>query len=271
MKKIAILIVLAALLAVSPACGKSVTAQEVAEGALAIINAQETVRGDMTMTIRMEGTVDGEDTEATMTIEQSGVCDYTARAAHSEITTVMDLSGAGGDEQMTVEQSFYLLDGMGYLGARIAQGIPIQWGKVDMTDSIWDAQDLLTRFSSLIDSTQVKLLEEESIGGIPCYVIEVLPDSDSLHDFMESGMPSDGEVDFANASINNLSCTAWFAKDTSYIIKMVVESEVTVEEEGVDVTVRCEAEMLYSDHNKPVTINLPDEAANAEYIEDFEF
>jgi hypothetical protein len=60
--------------------------------------------------------------------------------------------------------------------------------------------------------------------------------------------------------------TGWFAKDTFFPMKYHQEFDMKADIEGDEATYHFIIDILFYDWNKPVSIELPPEAEEAEYI-----
>lgn len=272
MKKVAILVILVLLMGIAAAaCGGGggavdITDQELIEGILASIDAQETCRFEIDLDGSLEGTVEGEHGEMQMTINQTGAIDIPDREMQAEISMTTDTRVDGQQQEMTIPIRMYFLGDTGYIGAPPGPGEPEEWIKGAVSQELWEPQELLSQQIELIRGAEVKLLKTESVKGIPCYVAEISPDMDALFEVIRWQLRTTGDFGLTKDSISGYSAKGWYAKDTFFPMRSHVEYDVSIEVGSDTVTGSYKIDMLFYDYNKPVSIQLPSEAQNAQDV-----
>jgi len=271
--KVAILVILVLLVGIAAAaCGGGdggsvdITDQELIEGILASVDAQETSRFEMDLDGGLKGTMEGEYGEIDLIMDCDGVIDMVDREMQADMSTTMKISAEGEQDEMTIPMRMYFLGDMGYMGAPEGPGQPEEWIKGDMSQELWESQQLLSQQIDFLRGAEVRILRTESVKGTPCYVAEISPDMDALYEMIRSQVGGALVFEPTKDSISDYSATGWYAKDTYFPMRSYVEYEVTFEEGGDRLTGRYTVDMLFYDYNEPVSIQLPPEAEDALYI-----
>lgn len=153
--------------------------------------------------------------------------------------------------------AMYVLDNIMYTMTD-AEG-ESEWMKMALPpegDDLWDTDNPVGDQLSLFEqSLEWNRAGDGKVKGIDCYVVEVVPALDLLWDTLDMG---EGYVE---DQITGMSMRFWFAKDTFFIVKMHLSMRIEVV--GADL----EYEIVFYDHNKPVSIELPPEAESAVWID----
>jgi len=199
----------------------------------------------------------------------------------------------------------YLINNITYM--KVDLGIPFMpalWIKmkqpvVDETyneaynESYLSFQDQLELLMTLLNSSNVTLLDDEVVDGTDCYLLKIELDFKKLLEFlmnqttmgvdipgfdnltlgnnsqeMEIGNVSDGMGN--SIDMMNMSMTEWIAKDTYLVMKAeaTLDMTTTSPDTGEEATTAIDFNMRFYDYNVPVTIVLPPEAEAAMDISD---
>ena len=199
----------------------------------------------------------------------------------------------------------YLINNITYM--KVDLGIPFMpalWIKmkppvVDETyneaynESYLSFQDQLELLMTLLNSSNVTLLDDEVVDSTDCYLLKIELDFKKLLEFlmnqttmgvdipgfdnltlgnnsqeMEIGNVSDGMGN--SIDIMNMSMTEWIAKDTYLVMKAeaTLDMTTTSPDTGEEATTAIDFNMRFYDYNVPVTIVLPPEAEAAMDISD---
>ncbi len=230
---------------------------------------------DMSMPMTIEIIGGSSAGEMTILIDGTGAMDNANEKMQTIISMEMSIPEQGKQE-MTME--IYIVGDWMYLGMGIP-GVGEQWMKLELTDEIWKEQDQIGGQIELLETaTETNFLGSESVSGVTCYVIEVVPSTEKLGDllnqqavFGSSGMNLDlGELDIASL-LKEMSFKQWIAKDSYFLMKsqlnMLMEMQAAdlgaTEEELEKVVMDINIDMELYDYNQPVSISLPEEALQA--------
>ena len=272
MKRTALLVVLILLIGIAAACGSGgggvvdITEEELVEGILASVYAQETCRFEIDLDGSMEGTVESEHSELDMTMNRTGAIDIVDREMQAQVSVTMEIRTDGQQQEMTTPIRMYFLGDTGYIGAPEGPGQPEAWIKGDVLQEPWAPQKPLSQQIELIRGAEVKLLKTESVKGIPCYVAEITADKDALFELLSSQLGTTGDLGMTKDSITDYSAKGWYAKATFFPMRSHVEYDVTIQVGSDTVTGIYKVDMLFYDYNKPVSIQLPSESQNAQDV-----
>lgn len=272
MKRAALLLIMVLLIGIVPACGDiedavgNLTPEQIVERVLASAEAWKTVRFEMEMVGEMEGILESGYSETSIAVNYTGVIDVAARKLQAEMTTLMDVSLDGDQNSLAVSQRIYFLADLGYVGVKLGPGFPEQWVTGAVGQDLWESQELLSQQERLISSAQLKLLEPESVHGIPCYAVEIIPDDDALLEWIRLHLPVDDDLELTMDSLNTYSLRGWFAKDTFFPMRVTTEYDFVLTTGSEIIKGSSVENIVYHDYNEPVNIELPEEAYTALYV-----
>jgi hypothetical protein len=288
-KILALPLMLAAILMVLafPGCGEKaaddgageLTEQELqgvlADSLLAIENADSYAFSmDMDMDGEVKGGPDAGKMEISMRAE--GVFDM----VDDEMQMDFDMSLEGDMEGMEGSQeiftSIYMLNDWIYMKMKIT-GLGEEWLKMPITEDVKEeySLDMVNQQLAPLESiAEIVFVKYESVGGTQCYVLKITPDIEGMKEWLEGQQMTSGtgEWDELVADMfKELDYRLWVTKDTKQIrkLKLTMKLEMTAEQLGVSgtdfdtMTIDADLEMEIKDYNKPVSIDLPDEAEDA--------
>jgi hypothetical protein len=288
-KILALPLMLAAILMVLafPGCGEKaaddgageLTEQELqgvlADSLLAIENADSYAFSmDMDMDGEVKGGPDAGKMEISMRAE--GVFDM----VDDEMQMDFDMSLEGDMEGMEGSQeiftSIYMLNDWIYMKMKIT-GLGEEWLKMPITEDVKEeySLDMVNQQLAPLESiAEIVFIKYESVGGTQCYVLKITPDIEGMKEWLEGQQMTSGtgEWDELVADMfKELDYRLWVTKDTKQIrkLKLTMKLEMTAEQLGVSgtdfdtMTIDADLEMEIKDYNKPVSIDLPDEAEDA--------
>lgn len=135
-----------------------------------------------------------------------------------------------------------------------------QWAKMK-NENLWNNTNQYESTVEILKSqnTTVKVVGEENVDGDICYKVEVVPDAEKLK---EQFAKSAGETIAAKVeyNLNVSSYTLYISKATNFIKKEHLSANMAVSVQGTNVEVEMTYTFKYKDINKPIDINLPEEA-----------
>ena len=267
-EKIFSAILVLSMLVAATACGsgeREITGDELIDGILASIENQESSRLEMGMDFTMSGTFDGEYSEIDYSMDANGVIDMVAQEMQLDMTMSTEVRARTQSEE-TITTKEYILDDMAYVGF-VREGLPVEWVRGDVSEDWWESQDYVSSQIALVRGGEAVILGTETVKGIDCYIAEISPDMDELLEYISSQVEQEGlSVEITEDSISNYSQKGWYAKDTFFPMKSRQEFDMKVDIEGNEATYHFIIDTLYYDWNKSVSIELPPEAEEAEYI-----
>ena len=265
-------LVLVMALSLSACVAESPSAQEIVNGVIESLNDIETYQFDMDMTLDMAGQAEGETIEVTMVIHGSGAEDFDNR--QMEMDMAMNIAMLG-EVEMEVIMGMYLIGDMIYMMIDIPL-MGSMWMKSNVPEGYWEEINQVESQVELLEAGQVEVIGSETVGGVDCYVLQLTPDMEQLWQYVmqqaeltQEEMPNVGE-EYLQEVFKSMSVKQWVAKDTYFIIKAEIDMAVELTPEAMGVTgeegvlaMDIAMDFLAHNYNKPVSIQLPPEAAGA--------
>ncbi len=288
-KNIAGLVAIAAIVVVAMLAGcvekEQVNTADIKEMILASVDQIDTYKFDIDMTEKM--LIQNETTETEMTTVSTGeaAVDVTNKKmmmamAMMETPDKLEMP----EEPMEMDMFLYLIDNAMYM--RRDTGIPelpAQWIKMEMPEEYektWESQNQVDQQMELLNISEVEFLGDETVNGVDCYVLKITPDmekygellskQEGMSELMQS-LQQNNSFDMGKL-IKDMSMKQWIAKNTKFPmktemqIKMVISSEdliIPEAEEEFTMTSDQRTTIVFYEYNKPVAIELPEDAESA--------
>ena len=156
---------------------------------------------------------------------------------------------------------YYIVNDIMYTGTEIDGNVTWISYDTSSTDAImiWIAYSQLERQAVTLEKADVEKLADETVDDIECYVLGVIIDFQSQ---FSGDVPP---IDVPSSWDPEMDINYWIAKDTSLLMKVHLKATMDLTSvfglPGDDSVIQVqEMEMLFSDYNVPVTIELPPEA-----------
>lgn len=278
-RKISVVILALTLSLAAIGCGEEELTQEEIEKVVdnaAAANAEvDTLRFDMDMLMTTEVIAKGETNEITIVTDGAGAIDRANREMQFTMNITTDMPGK--DEQMSVE--FYAVAGWMYTKVDIPV-IGEQWMKMRSTMEMWEAQSQIDQQVELLQTaTEVNLLGSEYISGTECYVVELVVSAEAFDKLLsQQQIPGMEDINLGDLDLTDLfkevSVKEWIAKDGYLLMKSEIHMlmEFTSSDLGVPkadlekMTMDMNLEARFYNHNQAVSIELPEEALQAQEI-----
>jgi hypothetical protein len=230
---------------------------------------------DINMDIEVTGVSDAGKMEISMRAD--GVANITDDEMQTDLDMYMELDIPGmdgGSQDMSAE--VYMLNDWLYIKAKMTD-VDEQWVKTPATEDIMGAYSMNMvdqQITPLESMTDIKFIKYESLDGSQCYVLEIIPDTESMKELLNDLQLTAETTDWSELMADmfrELSYKVWVDKDTKQMkkLRMTMNIEMDAEQAGVSdadfdkMTLDMEMEMTMKDYNEPVSITLPDEAEDA--------
>ncbi len=265
-KLFSVILVLSMLLAaVAWGCGGGgITGQELIDGVIASADEQETVRYEMSMVYNMSGTVEGEYGEIDVSVDIDNLVDMADEEMQLDMTTTMSIrADTQTEETSTIKE--YILGDMAYVGM-VSPVAPTEWVKGDVPDDFWELENYVSQQVELLRGAEVEILGAEKVKGISCHVAEISPDMDKILEFMSAQLAQTLPMELTEDSISNYSLKGWYAKGTFFPMKTHQEFDFKFDVGADELVAHYVIDISMYDYNEPVSIELPPEAEEAEYV-----
>jgi len=193
----------------------------------------------------------------------------------------MNLAITSGSLLTTDEE--YFMNGQDYLKTVAEANSPPTWGwsKRALVNDVWNAQIEVPFLSDLLKTpTKFSSLETEQLNDVECYVLTVTPSAQTAIDFLvsqgEPGGPAIGTwlwggdgVLVRTDTYNYGSVKLWINKANYLPVKVAVNLDFRghLNTENPDILDESlQGELDFSDYNLPVSIQVPQDALNAQNV-----
>ncbi len=249
-----LVLVLAMLMLTFSGCtgATGTTEEELVREVLEVHAGMESVRYEMEMTVETEAM--GKTTIVDMT--GGGVIDF----VDERMSMTMNTATLVEDEEMEMKMEMYFVDGFMYTKMDIPD-VPATWMKMESPMGIQTSS--AEQMIRLLETSEVEIIGGEEVRGINTYKIKLIPDAQVLFEIVmeQMGMPTE-EVPPPRGDeevFTDITIKQWIAQDTFLPMKESMEMTMTI----LGMPMALTSTMHYYDHNEPITIELPPEAADA--------
>jgi len=232
---------------------------------------------DMDMTMNISG--GPEEGTADMIMAMEGAIDQVNMEMQMTMNMSMNMVGADVEESLQdMSMEMYMVTDSMYMKMDIPE-LGEQWIKMPLSKKMMEAYNfnMVDQQLALLESPgEVTLLRYESIDDSECYVIHLVPDLEKIIDWLDQQQMTEMELAWEELSMlsdifKELTYICWIAKDTKYMKKMTAnmlmemsaDDFTEMEDDFGTMTMGTNMDMIMYDHNKTVSIVLPDEAENA--------
>jgi len=221
------------------------------------IDAMQTVKSyafdiDMDITAKMKGKTTWMGiSEMNFRTSGSGKVDMNQRKMYSKMA--VDFL----DMKMEIEQ--YVIGNMQYMEMPM-----FGWVKNETTEEIW-SQEYVHMESEIMRNSPVVLVGTEMLNDKECYVLDINPRIDDILKLISKqylSASSSTDIEETKKSLKSLKMREWIDKNTFLVSRIVIDMET----EDENMTMNMSITMDMYDYNKPMSIELPDEAKNAKDI-----
>jgi hypothetical protein len=233
----------------------------------------DTYRYDMIMDMDMDITGGEEAGSITMKTSSTGGINKTTNEMELKMGITLEDAVLGDTGPQTMGYDFYQLTDWAYMRLDVP-GIGEQWMKT-MTSGIDGSFDLnmaQKQTAVLENPTTIKYLRTEKLNGVDCYVLSIEPTMEEMakwYNEQGSNQLADG-VDYGDI-IKSFSIICYVTADTNLLARMTMNmtmsftaTQASVAADSFDnMNVDVVMDMTIHDQNKPFTVVLPDDAANA--------
>ncbi|WP_459888452.1 hypothetical protein [Halostagnicola bangensis] len=207
------------------------------------VEAVDTYQYEMTQTIE---TPNGEET-----VVSEGTINESANRSHVSSTTANQLIS----ENETIDVEEYIIENTMYAS------IDGDWFEMDLEGDVWEESAQLAAQTDFIESGTLTENGTETVNGVETTVVSVEA-TDELKEELESSR----DFQATGATVEDVSYELYVDEETNYIHG--IDADLTMTSGGETIT--STTEMIISEHNEPVDIQLPEDAETAEDVEDGE-
>ena len=240
--------------------------------AVAAIAEVDTFKFDMNVSMAMEVIGGAEVGEMTLVADSAGTVNNANKEMQMSVSMAAEMLGEGR-EDMVME--FYIVGGWMYTKMDVP-GVGERWARAGLTEEAWKTQSQMSQQIEFLETAEeVKLLGEESVRGTACYVVEMVPSKEALGDLMSQQAFGMDLGDLALADLfKEIYVTEWIARDNCFLMKSEIDVLMDIsakdigatEEDFGTMTMDVNMEFAAYDYNEPVSIELPEEALEAQEV-----
>ncbi|HEX54540.1 MAG: hypothetical protein DRO94_02215 [Candidatus Altiarchaeales archaeon] len=229
---------------------KKLTAEEIRDKS---IDAMQNVKSyafdiDMDIATKREGEVVGIGTgEMNFKISGDGKIDMNQKKMYSKMT--VDFLG------MKMEMEQYVIGNTQYIN------IPMfGWVKNETAEDVWSLEYVHME-SEIMRNSPVILSGTEMLNDRECYILDINPRTDDILRLISKQYLSTSSTDIEGIkeSLKSLKVREWIDKNTFLISRMGIDMETEYENTTMNISIT----MNFYDYDKPMNIELPEDARNA--------
>ena len=228
----------------------------------------DTYSFDADMDIAMSMDMFGQQSETFMSVVSEGTIDNSNKKLLMDSFMSMDMGGVDTESEIKM----YVVDDYQYT---LTMGV---WSKQELEEGLWKQTNQLEKTIDLLESGTIEMQEDDSFGGERFYVFKIHPDLKKL--FETAMVQEDSPLEYDGINLENMmqdySVIVWVNKRTFIIEKSVIEMDIAMDSENLgseltsdsSIQMTMNLETRIEDINKPVTIELPEEAKEAYTVMD---
>jgi len=251
-------------------CMEAMTSEQIGGNLIEVSKHIESYSCEMEM--YMETSIAGED--STEIVKSNRNTHVDVKNKRMKISINMDEWSTDKEKSKSTRTEMYIVDAMEYLCSH-SHGKEGKWVKLEAPDK-FDSENRLKKQMELLMKSKTKILEDESLGKVNCYLVSIQPDREA---FWKVIMGQEEEhpllkllnLDYEDV-VKEMDMKVWISKDIFFFIKCYMQMKAVIEGEIMNelfkMTINVETTYRYHDYNKLLAIELPQEAKNAEIYEE---
>ena len=201
--------------------------------------------------------------------EGEGVMNVSARALKMTMTTTTTSSDETGE--VVTKMEMYMKNDTVYTN------VDGNWTRMPgMPEEMLDQQNQVRTLVEQLNASEIELVGSEKVNGEAAYKVKVVPDMDTFMMILNQQMGSMPFNAFNMTEIfeeSEMEWTTWISKESHLPLKTEVSMELTLtndlmnlpvgEMSDIEMTIKSESTVVYSNYNEPVDIVVPEEAMAA--------
>jgi outer membrane lipoprotein-sorting protein len=228
------------------------------------------------MEMNMETGIAGENSYEVVQSTTNGQIDVEGKKVKLSINTNETTSDR--KKSRSTQTQIYIFDTMEYLHSSSSEKSG-KWIKFQVPGERLNSENQAKRQMDFLRTSKIKRLKDETLENVDCYLLNIESDK---KDFWKVIMQQEEEhpllkllnLDYKDV-VKEMDMKVWVAKDTFLPMKCHMQMKAVIEgeikEEPFKMTINVKTVYRYHDYNKLLTIELPEEAKNAEiYKEELE-
>jgi hypothetical protein len=246
--------------------------QEIVESVVTSWADIRTSQFDMHMTMDMAGEIKDEAMETSMVTDSSGMMDFENKQMQMDMTMSIAVPG---EDKREMGMEMYLIGDMMYMMMDVP-GMGPMWMKSETPEATWDRMSQTKSQIELLKTAQVNVIGSEKVGGVDCYVLQLIPDVEQLWQLAmqqaqvsEEAVMPDVAKELLKEVFRSFSVKQWIAKDTYFLTKAEIDMTMELIPEAMGLpgegvlNMDISLDLQCYNYNQPVSIVLPPEAEGA--------
>ncbi len=260
--------------------GADVSQQDLIDNIISAEEGIQTGKFNLQMGMDVNGSGEGETVNIDMAVDGDGVIDNVNRKMRMTMNMDMKMKMLGMDMDQEYAMEMYSMGNTMYMKTSEMMGMPEQWIKSEVPEDYWQSEDMIAQQTELLKEANLNISDGGKVNGRACYKVELVPDLETLYETMmqQPGMggsavddlPEGMDISDLIEMIDDMKVVQWYDKDTFFLMKADMEMSMSMSGDdmgmlgaGGDMEMNIAMTVNFSDYNKPVTIELPPEAAEA--------
>ncbi|HOO54328.1 MAG TPA: hypothetical protein PLM24_05100 [Methanothrix sp.] len=227
---------------------------------------------DMDQTVKVVNHSETNRTLQTMTFDTRSVGDGELNVtAHAMKMTMITTTSSEDMGDVVSKMEMYMQ------GDTMYTNIDGNWTKMPgMPEEMWDQQNQVRTQAELLNASEIELVGSEKVNGEDAYKAKVVPDTETFALILNQQMGSMPLYAMNVTEIfeeSEMEWTTWISKESHLPLKNHLSMELTltadmmglpVGETGeIEMEVKSDSTVIYSNYNEPVEIVVPEEAMAA--------
>ncbi len=227
---------------------------------------------DMDQTVKVVNHSETNRTLQTMTFDTRSVGDGELNVtAHAMKMTMITTTSSEDMGDVVSKMEMYMQ------GDTMYTNIDGNWTKMPgMPEEMWDQQNQVRTQAELLNASEIELVGSEKVNGEDAYKAKVVPDTETFALILNQQMGSMPLYAMNVTEIfeeSEMEWTTWISKESHLPLKNYLSMELTltadmmglpVGETGeIEMEVKSDSTVIYSNYNEPVEIVVPEEAMAA--------
>lgn len=256
---------------ISHGCIKAITSGQIRGNVIDVSKNIESYCYEMDMYI--ETSITGEDSPEILRSKGNGHVDV--KNKRMKVLINIDEWTTDKAQSRPTRTEIYVFDTMEYLYLH-SSGKEGYWKKFEVPGNKFDNENHLKKQMELLMSSKITNSQDETLGKLDCYLLTIEPDKEV---FWKVIMEQEEEhpllkllnLDYRDV-VKEMDMKMWTSKDTFLPVKCYMQMKAVVEKEIMNesfkMIINVKTIYTYHDHNKLLTIELPEQAKNAEIYEE---
>lgn len=253
---------------ISQSCVKTITHGQMRGNLIEVLNSIDTYGYEM----EMETTIAGENSSEIVKSNGNGNIDIKNKRMKISIN-INETTNKG--KSKSTETEIYVFDIMEYIQSR-KDG---EWIKFEVPRHKLDRENRLKKQMKLLMTSKIKNLKDETLENIDCYLLNIEPDKEA---FWKVIMEQEEEhpllkllnLDYEDV-VKDMDMKVWISKDKFFPIKCIMQMGAVIQREIMEkpfkMIINVKTAYRYYDHNKSLTIKLPEQAKRAKIYKEEEW